>query len=114
MFDGFASFVAMHYALSHRDDTPYWQDVQQRDFESAYDNIMSKASKNVNRGYLNHFTEMFYRKNIDKSWAGTEGMQCIAPGMEFNMIDWNDVMYRNVKNQLQIEIRGTNLQRILK
>lgn len=98
MFDGFASFVAMHYALSHRDDTPYWQDVQQRDFEKAYDDIMAKSVSNVNRGYLNHFTEMFYRKNIDKAWAGTEGMQCIAPGMEFNMIDWNDVMYRNVNN----------------
>ena len=40
---------------------------------------------------------MFYRKNIDKVFAGTEGMQCIAP-TEFNMIDWNDVMYRNVNN----------------
>jgi flavin-dependent dehydrogenase len=32
LFDGFAKFVAMHYALSHRDDTPYWEDIQNRSF----------------------------------------------------------------------------------
>jgi tryptophan halogenase len=25
IFDSFAEFVALHYALSHRDDTPYWK-----------------------------------------------------------------------------------------
>lgn len=32
MFDEFAKFVAMHYALSHRDDTEYWKSVTKRQF----------------------------------------------------------------------------------
>lgn len=31
-FDGFAKFVAMHYAMSQRDDTVYWQDNMERNY----------------------------------------------------------------------------------
>ena len=31
-FDNFTEFVAMHYALSHRDDTKYWKDVTNKSF----------------------------------------------------------------------------------
>lgn len=32
MFDSFAKFVALHYAMSHRSSTKYWQDIQERDY----------------------------------------------------------------------------------
>ena len=31
-FDNFTEFVAMHYALSHRDDTKYWKDITNKSF----------------------------------------------------------------------------------
>ena len=31
-FDQFTEFVALHYALSHRTDTPYWRDISTRSF----------------------------------------------------------------------------------
>jgi hypothetical protein len=31
-FDTFTEFVSMHYALSHRDDTPYWKDISKKSF----------------------------------------------------------------------------------
>jgi hypothetical protein len=32
MFDGFAKFVALHYSMSHRDDTPYWKDLSEMEW----------------------------------------------------------------------------------
>lgn len=32
IFDGFAKFVAMHYSMSLRDDTPYWKDTLNRQY----------------------------------------------------------------------------------
>ena len=31
MYNGFAEFVALHYALSDRTDTEYWRDIQKKD-----------------------------------------------------------------------------------
>jgi hypothetical protein len=36
LFDNFAKFVSLHYALSHRDDTKYWQDIQEKNFSDKY------------------------------------------------------------------------------
>jgi tryptophan halogenase len=32
LFDNFAKFVAMHYALSHRDDSDYWKHIRNKSF----------------------------------------------------------------------------------
>ena len=40
-FDGFTEFVAMHYALSHREDTKYWRDINNRSF---YDERLTDQS----------------------------------------------------------------------
>jgi len=52
-FDGFTEFVAMHYALSHRDDTKYWKDISNRSFydnrlgdENMYQDVITKMDKN--------------------------------------------------------------------
>lgn len=36
LFDNFAKFVSLHYALSHRDDTDYWRDVNKRSYQDSY------------------------------------------------------------------------------
>jgi tryptophan halogenase len=35
LFETFARFVALHYALSHRDDTEYWKAINRKDFVSS-------------------------------------------------------------------------------
>ena len=52
-FDGFTEFVAIHYALSHRDDTPYWKDISNKSFydkrlndQSIHQDIITKMDKN--------------------------------------------------------------------
>jgi hypothetical protein len=54
LFDNFAKFVAMHYALSHRDDTKYWQDIQNRDFikdDDPYSTTIKRSDSFYNMGW---------------------------------------------------------------
>jgi len=52
-FDGFTEFVAMHYALSHRDDTKYWKDISNKSFydnklgdEAIHQDVITKMDRN--------------------------------------------------------------------
>lgn len=58
-FDEYASFVAMHYALSLRDDTPYWQDVRKRSLIHLKD-VPSIMSAKMQDYYFNPFGGMHY------------------------------------------------------
>jgi flavin-dependent dehydrogenase len=42
MYVNFANFVSMHYALSNRNDTKYWQDISKRNFQSDILNLNIK------------------------------------------------------------------------
>ena len=88
MFDGFASFVSMHYALSTRDDTEYWRDVQRREWSAVW------PVKNGRNQYLDAFT----RKNAEGMWGLNEGLNCIAPGMHWFIHDWNRIAWNNCLN----------------
>jgi len=83
MFDGFAAFVAMHYSLSNREDTPYWQDVQRRQWSQKWP---------VKEG--NAFEDSFRRKR-DGRWELSEGLQCIAPGMRWFVHDFHRIAQEN-------------------
>jgi hypothetical protein len=39
LFRNFAEFVALHYALSHRDDTPYWKNNFNKNWEEKLINL---------------------------------------------------------------------------
>ena len=58
-FDAFASFVAMHYSLTQRDDSPYWKHVSQIKYPShhmiqtAQINFMEESS-NFGQKYQRH------------------------------------------------------------
>jgi len=73
-FDQFTEFVAMHYALSHRDDTKYWKDVTNKSF---YDNrITTDFDKNIETKMNNH---QWLKSNA--------GVHCIATGMRYFAMD---------------------------
>lgn len=75
VFDEFADFVASHYALSQRQDTPYWVD----NFNKQYD--IDGIDKNERYG-LKLYSREFFRYGkynfLDK------GFHYIAAGMDFN------------------------------
>jgi tryptophan halogenase len=79
MFDTFATFVSMHYSLSHRQDTKYWQDISNRKFDPEMQEFNLKYPK----GYLNLVENIFttYTTPTDS------GLGCIATGLNHLVID---------------------------
>jgi tryptophan halogenase len=70
-FDQFTEFVALHYALSQRTDTPYWQDISNKSF---YTNRLTESELKLTMScYMDRF-------NFFKSDAGTH---YISTGMNY-------------------------------
>ncbi|NDB60896.1 hypothetical protein EB001_20990 [bacterium] len=74
-FKGFSEFVALHYALSHRDDTEYWRDVGRREYSEFMCNLNVvshvDAFKNVSEMKFNNY-------QFDDS-----GINAVATGTNF-------------------------------
>jgi hypothetical protein len=97
LFDNFSRFVALHYALSHRDDTEYWRDVTNKAFTGwdgdPYTPYLGKADV---------FNNMIWRY-MDE-WGhpyGQQGITYIATGMRVFMINearFMNLSYRTDRN----------------
>lgn len=79
MFDTFASFVSMHYALSHRQDTKYWQDISNRTFDPNLESLNIKYTKT----YLTLVEHLF----VTHTTPTDSGLGCIATGLNHFIID---------------------------
>ena len=86
IYYGHANFVGMHYALSSRNDTPYWQDVTER--------VRIDPTVNNSLNYENDMGEnlelLYYATSAHKYHQfrdGNAGFQCIAAGMNYSPID---------------------------
>jgi tryptophan halogenase len=77
-FKGLAQFVSMHYALSHRDDTPYWRSVLSRDYK------IEEEYRSIVDNFINSIEQRFLHKNYNNDWAG---IHCIATGLNCLPID---------------------------
>jgi flavin-dependent dehydrogenase len=86
-FKDFADFVAMHYSLSHRDDTPYWRDIGSRNYE--------EDMKIVNRSIDSAFTRAADAKMENFGFGGMSGIPYIASGMNFFPTDINSIYAYN-------------------
>ena len=75
-FDSFAEFVAMHYALSHREDTKYWKDISNKSF------LKNTIAKNKDFE-LNASAKM----NSGSKYRNDSGIHCISTGMRYFGID---------------------------
>ena len=91
-FREFAEFVATHYALSIRDDTEYWRDIQRRDYgvESSIKRIDS-TFQNINEWSFDKF-----------HYPNFSGMNCIAAGMNFHPTDEHTLKYGTRESDLNI------------
>jgi tryptophan halogenase len=83
MFDSFAKFVALHYALSHRNDTEYWRNIQQTTYADDRENPNSICS--IRTGA---FHNMGWRYMNEWGFATDRaGLPFIATGMNISMVN---------------------------
>jgi tryptophan halogenase len=80
-FYAFTSLVALLYVLSHRDDTEYWRDIQNRDYP---ENIFLQQNE---IGISKFFSQMYIEKNFHQSFNPNNAIHCLAAGMNWNPID---------------------------
>ena len=83
-FNDFAKFVVLHYALSKRDDTPYWQAIANKEFR---DPVTNEPHTN-NSLRVATFYEMMWRYMIN--WGhpfGMGGITYIAVGQHVRMLN---------------------------
>lgn len=89
-FRAFAEFVALHYAMSHRDKTPYWRAVQKRVYP-----------KNMPLGvYSTYGIDNLIHRKFVTSWFDNDmgGTMCIATGMNLFPLDSSGIkrsLFRN-------------------
>lgn len=78
-FRTFAEFVALHYALSARNDTEYWNDVTSKSFSPSMVNLVPTL--------VEGFTDMSSKKFDVSDFNNTAGIHCLAHGMRYDTID---------------------------
>lgn len=76
-FNYWAQFVAMHYALSHRTDSKYWQDINTK----SYLELLPPVNGLGRQGLFHH---SIYSKNFNKFFQDDDGLNCLAAGMNWN------------------------------
>ena len=100
-FDEFADFVAVHYALTQREDTPYWRD----NFNRSYDLV---GSGNFDKYGLTAFSRELYKFSSYNNL--NSGFHYIASGMnvssytkikcDTNTVEVNALQWRSVVETL--------------
>jgi hypothetical protein len=92
MFRTFAEFVALHYALSHRTDTPYWK----ANFNKTWNEDILNLKPYLIKGFAD---ASFNRMHNFEFPDDNAGIHCIATGMHWQPTDLNLIMYRNLKSK---------------
>jgi flavin-dependent dehydrogenase len=75
MFKEFSEFVALHYALSHRNDTDYWKNCNNKSWEKSLINLEPVGLSGMNRAV--------WQKTYDFKFGSEGGLHCIAAGMHW-------------------------------
>jgi hypothetical protein len=76
VFDTFAEFVALHYALSHRDDTEYWK----ANLNKQWSNSLIDRYPVLQIG----IDEVVKQRGFDFHFSSDGGFHCIAAGMNWS------------------------------
>jgi hypothetical protein len=75
LFREFAEFVALHYALSHRNDTEYWKNCFNKSWDETLINLKPIA--------LTGFKQAVYDKTYNFKFNCYGGLHFIAAGMHW-------------------------------
>ena len=87
LFQNWVEFIALHYALSTRDDTPYWRANMEREYDKEVDNL----TPTQNHG----FRDSMISKMFNNRFISGSGISCIATGMNWLPMSDNTLKYGN-------------------
>ena len=85
LFKNFAEFVAMHYAMSNRNDTEYWKANSNKEWEPALVNL----NPTINIGFF----QAASLREYDYHFNG-DGVDCISYGMEWYPTEASNIKYQ--------------------
>lgn len=92
---GFKNFISQHYALSRRNDTPYWQKV-------SGDTTYSPEMRDFVPSMYNSYVDIAQRQHRSRMWpAETGGIIYIAAGMGYNPMNQAHKEFMDLKYQEQ-------------
>ena len=90
-YHNFAQFVALHYTLTIRSDSDYWNKNRAR----VYDPNLKNSSSG--------FNDLYIKKTATLKHSGKAGIVCIANGMNYNV--YNEIDISKQELGLQISMR---------
>jgi tryptophan halogenase len=89
-FHEFASVVALSYLLTHRDDSEYWREIQNRNWSDEHHKLFSSNDS----GIWKKLHGLYHFKNHDISFPpGDNILNCMTTGMNWNSIDEHSLKY---------------------
>lgn len=101
---GFKDFISQHYALSHRNDTPYWKEVSGNiTYSRAMDSVTSLSG--LNHGAASQSDLGFRLHRTRRFDQGMGGIIYIAAGMGYNPLESNFMRYEDARLMENIEER---------
>ena len=83
-FKKFAALVGLTYTLSHRDDTEYWREIQNRSWPPLLESEVSWG-----------YGTAFYEKMIIGEFNSIGAFPCVAAGMHWPPLDVHTLKYRD-------------------
>jgi flavin-dependent dehydrogenase len=112
VYEGFAQFVALHYALSVRQDTDYWKNA-----------IQKSHTLNGKIEYRPTVSDGFYKLASKKMFAqehqSSDGTHCIAAGMNYFVADsvaisaWELHYDSDMKLKIDTFIKNRNMLQVV-
>jgi hypothetical protein len=119
LFKNFSEFVAIHYALSHRNDTEYWKN----NFNKNWDEKLINLNPTTINGMFNKAYHRSFNYKFEHRFG--EGTHCIAAGMNWAPTNLDTILYYNQKDKKfyenlwqpfidNLEERKTNWKKIVK
>jgi flavin-dependent dehydrogenase len=91
LFDNFTKFVVLHYALSHRNESLYWKDINNNSFSDRNGDPYTQYY-----GRADAFYNLIWRYMENHGHPiGNAGITYIATGMNLNMV--NDYRFKDIK-----------------
>ena len=104
-FRTFAEFVALHYALSHRDDTPYWKEIKEKQFD--------KTMNIDNVKFITGFTHLITDRMIQRKYELDEGISCIATGLNYFPMYIEDVLSAECEPRYELNKTKKNISNMI-
>jgi hypothetical protein len=96
LFRNFAEFVALHYALSHREDTPYWKNNFNKNWEEKLINLKPSLVSGLLSAAAAKDEYFHFRHDA--------GLHCIAAGMNWSPTDLTIIEYSNFTNKEKLKL----------